>query len=324
MSSLLPFISCQLNPFLKPTLCAIPISHPHAYILHEPSKTSSNHFYILSIKKPGFCCFTPSSFPIQVKLAEERKEREVVDSTKLVALKQNLEKHGIHCGDTSTLKRGEYNRLMCPKLVSLNNLVGVCDSYPSRWRESFRPWKRDNLQKLCARTNYASIVAACALSSELDLRVSTDSVEGVSIASTTSSESGEIKISVNVAGAKSQAIFDNVFSKMVAAAQPIPGFRREKGDRMELLDSRGYVGKLVYANPISPGGNKEAFFLASIFSSHFIEILLTLSTIPLDMSNILLKHARDDKFLRIESLVLGGSLGVVKSNENKRSFIDSR
>lgn len=37
------------------------------------------------------------------------------------------------------------------------------------------------------------------------------------------------QIRVEVSGAKTRAIFNDVFDKMVAAAQPIPGFRRVKG-----------------------------------------------------------------------------------------------
>ncbi|QHO19393.1 uncharacterized protein DS421_11g328530 [Arachis hypogaea] len=44
------------------------------------------------------------------------------------------------------------------------------------------------------------------------------------------SDSKELKISIKVSGSKTQQIFDDVFGKMVAAAQPIPGFRRVKGD----------------------------------------------------------------------------------------------
>ncbi|KAL1333343.1 hypothetical protein AAHE18_11G093600 [Arachis hypogaea] len=43
------------------------------------------------------------------------------------------------------------------------------------------------------------------------------------------SDSKELKISIKVSGSKTQQIFDDVFGKMVAAAQPIPGFRRVKG-----------------------------------------------------------------------------------------------
>ncbi|KAJ1417006.1 Trigger factor, ribosome-binding, bacterial [Sesbania bispinosa] len=38
-------------------------------------------------------------------------------------------------------------------------------------------------------------------------------------------------ISIEVSGSKTQRIFDDVFQKMVVAAQPIPGFRRVKGGK---------------------------------------------------------------------------------------------
>ncbi|XP_020593049.1 uncharacterized protein LOC110033420 isoform X1 [Phalaenopsis equestris] len=41
----------------------------------------------------------------------------------------------------------------------------------------------------------------------------------------------EIKVRVDVSGARTQEIFDDVFSKLVDAAQPIPGFRRVKGGK---------------------------------------------------------------------------------------------
>ncbi|KAK9907832.1 hypothetical protein M0R45_000203 [Rubus argutus] len=62
-----------------------------------------------------------------------------------------------------------------------------------------------------------------------DTGVSSTQSEDLSIAvTTTGTNGGELKISVEVSGAKTQAIFDDVFDKMVAAAQPIPGFRRGK------------------------------------------------------------------------------------------------
>ncbi|KAK8960662.1 hypothetical protein KSP40_PGU016879 [Platanthera guangdongensis] len=35
-----------------------------------------------------------------------------------------------------------------------------------------------------------------------------------------------VKVTVDVSGARTQEIFDDVFAKLVEAAQPIPGFRR--------------------------------------------------------------------------------------------------
>lgn len=37
---------------------------------------------------------------------------------------------------------------------------------------------------------------------------------------------------MEVSGAKTRAIFEDVFKKMVTAAQPIPGFRRVKGGKI--------------------------------------------------------------------------------------------
>ncbi|XP_054816761.1 uncharacterized protein LOC129316384 isoform X2 [Prosopis cineraria] len=55
--------------------------------------------------------------------------------------------------------------------------------------------------------------------------------EEFSICSTNINDVGELKISIEVSGTKTQSIFDDVFDKMVAAAQPIPGFRRVKGGK---------------------------------------------------------------------------------------------
>ncbi|XP_043703605.1 trigger factor isoform X2 [Telopea speciosissima] len=61
--------------------------------------------------------------------------------------------------------------------------------------------------------------------------VSTAPFEDFSVTTTTTSKATELEIKVDVYGAKTQAIFDNVFSEMVSAAQPIPGFRRVKGGK---------------------------------------------------------------------------------------------
>ncbi|KAI3927295.1 hypothetical protein MKW92_032149 [Papaver armeniacum] len=82
------------------------------------------------------------------------------------------------------------------------------------------------------RVNERSSFCAFALSSEAEeVGVSTTSLDGISVAATTTSEPLELKIRIDVTGAKTQEIFDDVFSKMVAAAQPIPGFRRVKGGK---------------------------------------------------------------------------------------------
>ncbi|MCE3049785.1 hypothetical protein HAX54_045778 [Datura stramonium] len=64
-----------------------------------------------------------------------------------------------------------------------------------------------------------------------DTEVSTSELEGFSVTTRGACGSNELKISVNVSGAKTQEIFDKVFAKMVEDAQPIPGFRRVKGGK---------------------------------------------------------------------------------------------
>ncbi|CAN0918118.1 hypothetical protein LINGRAHAP2_LOCUS30686 [Linum grandiflorum] len=61
-------------------------------------------------------------------------------------------------------------------------------------------------------------VRACS-SQFVDFQVVTNSTE----------DSTVLKISVEVSGTKTRAIFDDAFHRMVEAAQPIPGFRRVKG-----------------------------------------------------------------------------------------------
>ncbi|XP_050204287.1 uncharacterized protein LOC126654466 [Mercurialis annua] len=55
--------------------------------------------------------------------------------------------------------------------------------------------------------------------------------EEFSVTASPTAEPGELRISVEVSGVRTRAIFNDVFDKMVAAAQPIPGFRRVKGGK---------------------------------------------------------------------------------------------
>ncbi|KAF9611696.1 hypothetical protein IFM89_034879 [Coptis chinensis] len=84
-----------------------------------------------------------------------------------------------------------------------------------------------SLISLSCRGNYRALISTCVVTSGLK-QVGTNAapMEDISVVLSTT-ESGKIK--VNVSGTKSEAIFEDVFSKMVAAAQPIPGFRRVKG-----------------------------------------------------------------------------------------------
>lgn len=64
-----------------------------------------------------------------------------------------------------------------------------------------------------------------------DAGVSSSQFEDFVVSTTRTNEATELKIGVEVSSAKTRAIFDDVFDKMVAAAQPIPGFRRVKGGK---------------------------------------------------------------------------------------------
>ncbi|XP_038876226.1 trigger factor isoform X4 [Benincasa hispida] len=86
-------------------------------------------------------------------------------------------------------------------------------------------------RKFSLSKNNRYLPAACAVLSE-DVSVSSSQFEDFSVTNATNTtENKELKIRVEVSGAKTRAIFNNVFDKMVAEAQPIPGFRRVKGGK---------------------------------------------------------------------------------------------
>ncbi|XP_073135636.1 uncharacterized protein [Henckelia pumila] len=64
-----------------------------------------------------------------------------------------------------------------------------------------------------------------------DNGASSRSFEDFTVTTSYTDEDYKLKITTEVSGTKTQEIFDDVFSKMVAAAQPIPGFRRVKGGK---------------------------------------------------------------------------------------------
>lgn len=70
------------------------------------------------------------------------------------------------------------------------------------------------------------------LSGAKDVEVSSSQFDGFSVSTSSGIlEPGELKISVEVSGTITQKVFDSVFEKMGADAQPIPGFRRVKGGK---------------------------------------------------------------------------------------------
>ncbi|XP_042508238.1 trigger factor isoform X3 [Macadamia integrifolia] len=115
--------------------------------------------------------------------------------------------------------------------------IGISSCSPRR--ASCSLGMTDIVLEYCSRSLYSHYRAscrfsapACAVSAGLEnVRVSASPSEDFSITTTTTSTAMELKIKVDVYGAKTQAIFDDVFSEMVSAAQPIPGFRRVKGGK---------------------------------------------------------------------------------------------
>ncbi|KAM6568385.1 hypothetical protein CsatB_016370 [Cannabis sativa] len=91
--------------------------------------------------------------------------------------------------------------------------------------------------KLYPRTShkcFPSISAVLSGAKDVEVSSSSSHSELNDISVTTASdatEPGELKISIEISGTKTQEIFDQVFDKMVAQAQPIPGFRRVKGGK---------------------------------------------------------------------------------------------
>ncbi|CAN0918121.1 hypothetical protein LINGRAHAP2_LOCUS30686 [Linum grandiflorum] len=71
--------------------------------------------------------------------------------------------------------------------------------------------------------------------SPLDVRACSSQFVDFQVVTNSTEDSTVLKISVEVSGTKTRAIFDDAFHRMVEAAQPIPGFRRVKG-----------VGLIVY------------------------------------------------------------------------------
>ncbi|GAB4859121.1 hypothetical protein Ancab_010586 [Ancistrocladus abbreviatus] len=95
---------------------------------------------------------------------------------------------------------------------------------------------RTACSSLHQRTSYRCFAPVYAISSavstigEEDVGVSSLQFEEFSVVTATI-VAGELKIDVVVNGAKTRDIFEEEFSKMVANAQPIPGFRRVKGGK---------------------------------------------------------------------------------------------
>ncbi|XP_066160279.1 uncharacterized protein [Oryza sativa Japonica Group] len=70
-------------------------------------------------------------------------------------------------------------------------------------------------------------------------------------------EDGLIKLRVTVADTMTESIFEKVFSKNVAAAQPLPGFRRMKGGLLLYLGKPYFIPKEIALHLIGPSKVKK-------------------------------------------------------------------
>uniref|UniRef100_A0A1J3CL20 peptidylprolyl isomerase n=1 Tax=Noccaea caerulescens TaxID=107243 RepID=A0A1J3CL20_NOCCA len=98
-------------------------------------------------------------------------------------------------------------------------------------------------QRFCKRATNTQFVAVCAAPSDVE---TSSKDESVLITTVETANKNQVKVHVQVSGEKTQTVFNHVFDKMVAAAQPIPGFRRVKGGKTPdipkdiLLEILGY------------------------------------------------------------------------------------
>lgn len=104
-------------------------------------------------------------------------------------------------------------------------------SIPNAKPESFSFQMRCTTQGYRRRENRRCFRHVCTVLSGEDVGISSSRFEDFSVTTRSTNQPRELKISVEVSGAKTRVIFDNVFDKMVASAQPIPGFRRVKGGK---------------------------------------------------------------------------------------------
>ncbi|GLT34926.1 hypothetical protein SLA2020_094140 [Shorea laevis] len=118
---------------------------------------------------------------------------------------------------------------LSPKILNYKPMEDVFTPNIYYRKSRFFPAMRINAQKFWGREGHIYRQRICAvLSGVEDVGVSSSQFEDFSVTSN-GTNGGELKIRVEISGARTRAVFDEVFDKMVAEAQPIPGFRRVKG-----------------------------------------------------------------------------------------------
>lgn len=120
---------------------------------------------------------------------------------------------------------------LIPKISNQKQRIDSYTHVPCSLRTVFNARIRNLSQVHQTRSSHRTSTVACLASPGLQERTLDKSpLKGFTVSAKTSRD-GEIKMKVDVTGAKTQVIFDDVFSKLVDDAQPIPGFRRVKGGK---------------------------------------------------------------------------------------------
>ncbi|XVF84315.1 hypothetical protein PTKIN_Ptkin17bG0026900 [Pterospermum kingtungense] len=117
-----------------------------------------------------------------------------------------------------------------PKIISYKQVENVLFPSLSCKRVCFPLQRRYRALKFHGRERQVCLHSTHAVSSDVEDDGVSSQFEDFTVTTTSTTESRELKIRVEVSGTKTRAIFNDVFDKMVDAAQPIPGFRRVKGD----------------------------------------------------------------------------------------------
>ncbi|WJX36502.1 hypothetical protein P8452_24371 [Trifolium repens] len=116
-----------------------------------------------------------------------------------------------------------------PQIIRYKQRVNDFVSYSSNCRHFCLSLKhRHGAMRILNREQSKCLGTAAVLS---DAEISSTRFEEFTVSTADTNDVGELKLSIEVFGNKTQRTFDYVFQKMVEAAQPIPGFRRVKGGK---------------------------------------------------------------------------------------------
>ncbi|KAG7013921.1 hypothetical protein SDJN02_24090 [Cucurbita argyrosperma subsp. argyrosperma] len=147
------------------------------------------------------------------------------------------------------------------------NLTSISVSFPSQMGYGSR--------KISVSKSNRYLPAACAALSE-DVSVSSSQFEDFSVTKATNiNENKELKICIEVSGAKTRAIFDIVFNEMVDKAQPIPGFRRAKGGNIQRrvsYSSCSWLSFLFYQYQSNNVASTIVFGRAVVYFTRMVKI----------------------------------------------------